>query len=123
MEKIKAKSSTRASFLFRGLTSGKFVADAVDFVFKRAIARHLTLDYVNRGKDGRVIASENFCRVLQGEVGYVTDDVNGDVARECDLRGTLFALDVFDADVIALGDVFDDLFRNERGRNRAGDDA
>ena len=109
--------------LFCRLASGKFVANAVDFVFERAVARHLALDYVDGGKDGRVIASENFCRVLQGEICYVADDVNGDVARERDLRSALLAFDVLDADVIALGDVFDDLFRNERRGNRAGDHA
>ena len=42
-----------------------------------------------------MIPSENFCGVLQGKIGHVADDINGDVARESNVRRALFAFDVF----------------------------
>ena len=69
-----------------------------------------------------MIPSENFCGVLQREIGYVADDINGNMPCERDICGAFLTLDVFNADVIALGDIFDDLFRHECRRNRAGDD-
>ena len=42
----------------------KFVADAVDFIFERAVICHFAFDYINRGKNRGMVASEYFCRVL-----------------------------------------------------------
>jgi hypothetical protein len=91
------KENQIALFRFRApckTASGKFVADTVYFVFERAVFRHLALDYVDGGEDRRVIASEYFGRVLQRKIGDVANDVDGDMAREGDLRCSLFALDI-----------------------------
>ena len=63
-----------------------------------------------------MIASEDFCDVFEGECGGASDDVNGDMTGEGDIIGSLFAFDIFHGDVVALGDIFDDLFRDNGGR-------
>jgi hypothetical protein len=49
-----------------------------------------------------VISAENFCGILQRKIGYITDDVDGDVTRKSDFSRTFFALDVLDADIVTL---------------------
>ena len=112
----------KASYMEERGGSGKFVADVCDLVFKRAVLCHLALDDVDGGKDRRVVAAKDLRRVLEREIGHVADHVNGDMAGKRDLGGTLFALDILDADVIALGNVLNDLFCHERGGNGTGND-
>ena len=123
------KGNTKASLGFRlgkrceAARSGKFITDAVDFVFEGAVARHFALDHVDGGKNGRMISSEDLSRVLQRKVRHVADHVDGDMACQRDFGGSLFALDVLDGNVVPFGDVFDDLLGDECGGNRAGNDA
>ena len=124
---VKKETQTHLWFFAWGndaaeLRSGKFVADAVDLVLECAVAGHLAFDHVDGGKDGRMISSEDLCGILQRKIRYVADHVDGDMTCKCDLGGSLLALDVFDGNIITLGDVFDDLFGNECGGHRAGND-
>ena len=70
-----------------------------------------------------MIAAEDLCRILQREIGYVSDHVNGDMTGKSDFRRAFFALDVFDTHVVALGNILNDLFRNKCRRNRTRDHA
>ena len=121
-ESVKKETISHLSvFAHRHLTevekSRKFVTDAVDFIFERAVIGHLAFDHVNGREDRRVISAEDFCRILQRQIGDVSNDVDGNVSCESDLRRAFFALDILDGNVISLGNVFDDLFSDERRRH------
>ena len=81
---------------------GKFVADALDLVFEGAVLRHLSLDNVNGGKNGRVVSAEDLRDILQGEGCHAADHVDRDVTRKRDLIRAFFTLDVLHGDVIPL---------------------
>lgn len=59
----------------------KFIADAVDFIFKGAVLRHFVFDYIDGGENRCMVAAEYFCRVLEGNIGYAANDV------DCDMPG------------------------------------
>ena len=80
----------------------KFVADAVDFVFEGAVVSHLAFDYIDGREDRGMISSEYFCRILQRQVGDISDHIDGNVAGKSNFRRSFFALDIFNGNVVTL---------------------
>ena len=74
--------------------SHKFIADAVDFIFKGAVLRHFVFDYIDGGENRRMVAAEYFRRVLEGNIGYAANDVDCNMSGQGNFVGSLFPFDI-----------------------------
>lgn len=72
--------------------SHKFIADAVDLVFEGAVLRHFVFDYVDGGENRRMVASEYFCRILKGNIGYAANHIDRNMPGQGDFVVGMFAM-------------------------------